>query len=360
MEQARITYGDKMKNHADPLVSIIILNYNAGQLLFNCVESLLKTRYQSYEIIVVDNASSDGSHKKCKELFPQINLIENADNLGYCEGNNVGIRAAKGDFLVILNPDTTVDQDWLAELVVAHDKHGEGLYQPKILSLYEKEILQSTGNMLHIFGFGFARDKGNRNDAKTSEVQQIGYASGTCLFIAHSTMKRIGFFDPFLFLYHDDLDLGWRGAQLGIRSYYVPSSVIYHAESYNLKWSARKFFWLERNRRYCLLTHYSKDTYKKMRFSLAVIEILVWIFYLKKGFLGAKIRAEIDIRKNKKHIDGKYTELESRKLVADKELVKQFPDEIFVPNNVSGEYGSKTFNIILSKMSKKVKRALQN
>lgn len=349
-----------MNEQSKPLVSIIILNYNAGQLLINCVESLLKMNYPNYEIIVVDNASHDQSHKKCKEMFPQINLIENKENLGYCEGNNVGIRAAKGEFLVILNPDTIVAQNWLSELVYAYGKKGQGLYQPKILSLYEEGILQSTGNMLHVFGFGFARDKGIKDDSRYTDIQEIGYASGTCLFTSALTMKKIGLFDPFLFLYHDDLDLGWRAAQLNIKSYYVPLSVIYHAESYNLRWGEKKFFWLERNRRYCLLTHYSKDTYNKMRSSLFIVEILVWFFYLKKGFLGAKIKAELEIRKNRKHIETKYNELESKKLVPDVELISRLPDEIFVPKNVAGEYGNKTFNSIISKLSKKVKRTLQN
>ena len=100
-----------------PLVSIIILNYNAGQLLLDCVESSMKTNYNNFEVIVVDNASMDDSHRKCKEKFENIRLIETGKNLGYCEGNNVGIKNAKGDFIVILNPDTTVEPDWLSELL---------------------------------------------------------------------------------------------------------------------------------------------------------------------------------------------------------------------------------------------------
>lgn len=343
-----------------PLVSIIILNYNAGQLLFNCVESILKSTDSNFEIIVVDNDSHDQSHTKCKEKFPQIRLVENKKNLGYCEGNNVGIRSAKGEFLVILNPDTIVSQNWLNELLSAYNKKGAGLYQPKILSLYEEGILQSTGNMLHVFGFGFARDKGNVDDGKSFEVEEIGYASGTCLFTSSEVMGRIGLFDPFLFLYHDDLDLGWRASQLGIKSYFVPSSTVYHAESYNLRWSEKKFFWLERNRRYCLLTHYSKNTYRKMQSLLIIVEFMVWLFYFKKGFLAAKIKAEIEMFKNRKHIKKKYEELEARKIVSDIELIKTMPDEIFVPKNVSGEQGSKTFNAILSRLSRKIKRDVQS
>ena len=341
-----------------PLISIIILNYNAGELLLNCVESVFKTNYDNIEVIVVDNTSKDQSHLKCKERFEQIHLIENKKNFGYCEGNNVGIRQAKGDFVVILNPDTIVSPNWLTELLFAYKKFGDGLYQPKILSLYESNVIQSTGNMLHLFGFGFARDKGIPDNNQRDKIEPIGYASGTCLFTSAKILKQVGFLDSFLFLYHDDLDLGWRAAQIGIKSFYVPNSVIYHAESYSLKWSSKKFFWLERNRRYCLLTHYSKDTYKKMLPSLILVEIMVWLFYLSKGFLGAKIRAELDIIKNKNQIKNKYKEIESRKIVSDKELIKIFPDKIFVPKNVSGGIGSKIFNSILSSSSKRAKRSI--
>jgi len=339
-----------------PLISIIILNYNAGELLENCLNSVFKSNYKNFEVIVVDNVSTDNSHKKCKEKFEKIQLIENLENFGYCEGNNIGIRKSKGDFIVILNPDTIVEPTWLDEFLNAYSKYGDGLYQPKILSLYEKDILQSTGNMIQIFGFGFARDKGVIDKDQFDKIEKIGYASGTCIFTSSKIINQIGLLDPFLFLYHDDLDLGWRAAQLGISSYYVPKATIFHAESYNLKWSEKKFYWLERNRKYCLLTHFSKDTYKKMRFNLLLVDFFVWIFYISKGFIRAKIKAELDIRKNKKHIEEKYSEIENKKIIQDDELIKTFPDKIFVPRNVTKGNINTIFNSILEKLSKKTKR----
>ena len=212
--------------------------------------------------------------------------------------------------------------------------------------------------MLHVFGFGFAKDKGKIDNEKTESVEKINYASGTCLFTSKVVLDKIGLLDPFLFLYHDDLDLGWRAAQLGINSFYVPKSIIYHAESYSIKWSSKKFYWLERNRKYCLLTHYSKETYAKMRFSLFLVDLCVWLFYLSKGFLGAKIRAELDISRSKKAIKIKHNELEKRKIVSDKELIEKFPDEIFVPKNVSEPIFNQLFNNILSTLSKKVKKKI--
>ena len=346
------------KSNLNPLVSIIILNYNAGNLLLNCVDSVFKSTYPNFEVLVVDNISTDNSHVICKKKFEKIRLIENKENLGYCEGNNVGIRNANGEFIVILNPDTTVEPNWLDHLMSAYNEFGEGLYQPKFFSLNEKLVLQSTGNMLHIFGFGFARDKGKIDDEKMESIEKINYASGTCLFTSKIVLDKIGLLDPFLFLYHDDLDLGWRAAHIGINSFYVPKSIIYHAESYSIKWSSKKFYWLERNRKYCLLTHYSKETYAKMRLSLFLVDLCVWLFYLSKGFLGAKIKAELDIFRNRKAIKIRHNQLEKIKIVPDKELIKKFPDEIFVPKNVSEPIFNQLFNNILSALSKKVKKKI--
>ena len=344
----------------NPLVSVIVLNYNAGELLLNCIESIKKSAYKNLEIIVVDNISTDKSQKICKEKYPDIKLIQNDENFGYCEGNNIGIREAKGDYIIILNPDTIVESNWIEALISAYNKFGEGLYQPKHLSLNEKTVYMSAGNMLNIFGFGYAREKGNKDENQFNKIEEIGYASGTCLFTSSAVLKKVGLFDPFIFLYHDDLDLGWRASQLGIKSYYVPTSLIYHAESYSLKWSAEKFYWLERNRKYCILTHYSKQTYSKIFPTLLAVDFFVWMYYLTKGFLGSKIRAELDIIKNRKAIKIKYEELESKKIVSDKELITKFSDSLHVPSNVTGKNTNSVFNSVIQRLSKSAKKSLVN
>jgi len=344
----------------NPLVSVIVLNYNAGELLLNCIESIKKSAYKNLEIIVVDNISTDKSQKTCKEKYPDIRLIQNNENFGYCEGNNIGIREAKGDYIIILNPDTIVESNWIEELISAYNKFGEGLYQPKHLSLNEKTVYMSAGNMLNIFGFGYAREKGNKDENQFNKIEEIGYASGTCLFTSSAVLKKVGLFDPFIFLYHDDLDLGWRASQLGIKSYYVPTSLIYHAESYSLKWNAEKFYWLERNRKYCILTHYSKQTYSKIFPTLLAVDFFVWMFYLTKGFLGSKIRAELDIIKNRKAIKTKYEELESKKIVSDKELIIKFSDSLHIPSNVTGKNTNSIFNSVIRRLSKSAKKSLVN
>ena len=348
-----------MENNELPLVSIIILNYNAGKLLINCVESILNSDYKNFEIIVVDNNSKDKSQLLCKEKFKEIKLIENSENFGFCEGNNIGVKNANGEFIIIINPDTTVTPNWINGFLDAEEKNGDGIYQPKIVSLEDKKTILSTGNKIHLFGFGFAKEKGNIITKNTTNVEKITYSSGTCIFTTKRIFEKIGMFDSFLFLYHDDLDLSWRAAMQKIDSFYVPTITVFHKDSYNFQWSSRKFFWLERNRKYCILTHYSKETQKKIASELFLSDILVWISYFFKGFLIVKIKAELEIRKNKRKIEDKYLELEKIKKVPDEEIIKKFSDEIWIPKDVANNFFNKIFNSTLKKLSNKARKKLE-
>ena len=336
-----------------PEVSIIILNYNAGDLLFDCIESILNSNYSNYEIILVDNASKDRSHIQCKQKFPTINLISNSENLGYCEGNNVGIRLAKGKFIIVLNPDTIVDPNWISELLNSYEKFGDGLYQPKFLTTTDHSILMSTGNMIQLFGFGFSRGKGEPDNSNFENNEIIGYASGTCLFSSSKIFQKLNMFDPFLFAYHDDLDLGWRAALIGIPSYYVPKSIVYHPpEGFSFKWSPFKFYLLEKNRMYCLLTHYSKKTLFKLFPSLVFVEIAILFFYLKKGMLKFKLKAIWDILKNWKHIQAKYHEIQNFRIINDDELIKNFSDNLDIPKAISDSFSNNLFSKFIFNLSK--------
>ncbi len=347
-----------MENSENPLVSIIVLNFNGGKLLENCIESIYKTNYKNFEIIVVDNKSSDNSHIVCKKKFQDIILIENLKNVGFCEGNNIGIRKANGKFLVILNPDTEISETWLSELYNAFKENGEGVYQPKILSLNNKKEIQSTGNMIQLFGFGFTRDRGELDSKQYKKIEQIGYASGACFFTSVEVFKKVGLFDPFLFLYHDDLELGWRSLQREIKSFFVPKSTIYHAESPNLKWTSKKFYWLERNRKYCIRTHYSKKSYQKMRFSFFLIDLMVLFFYLSKGMIIAKIKADLDIWKNRHIIEEKIKELEKNRTISDTEIIKIFSDKIYLPHRVTSGNTNKLLNFVLERLSRRIRKKI--
>ena len=344
---------EKKTNNINPLVSIIILNYNAGNLLIDCVDSIEKSAYTNFEIILVDNVSKDNSHKKCKEKFSSINLIENKENLGYCEGNNVGLREAKGEFIVVLNPDTIVDNNWLDELLKAYQENGEGLYQPKFLVISDKSMLLSTGQMIQLFGFGYSRSKGDKDKKLFEKFEQINYASGTCLFTSKKILDKIGLFDPFLFAFHDDLELCWRAALNKIKSFYVPGSIVYHPiEGTSFKWNSLKFKLIERNRKYCLLTLYNRKTFYKMLPALIVVDIAVFFFYLTKGLVKMKILADVEIIKNLKTINKKYHENQKNRSISDKEIIFSFKNEVNVPVWVVDSKINSVFNNFLKIITK--------
>ena len=340
-------------NNQNPLVSIIILNYNAGELLIECIDSIKKSSFNNYEIILVDNNSKDDSHTACKEKFPDIKLIENSENLGYCEGNNVGIRIAQGEFIVILNPDTIVKSNWLEELISAYEENGEGFYQPKFLATSEKSLLLSTGNMMQIFGFGYARSKGETDKKQYETFEKINYASGTCLFTSKNVLDSIGLFDSFLFAFHDDLELCLRGRMNNIFSFYVPKSIVYHpVEGTSFKWSPLKFKLLERNRKYCLLTLYDRSTFFRMLPALFLVDIAVFFFYMRKGLLKMKISADVEILKSFKTINKKYSENQKIKKLSDKELISELKNEVNVPSWVLNNKINQVFNNFLVSLSK--------
>ena len=258
--------------------------------------------------------------------------IENNNLNWYPNTNNIGLRNVEGKFAVVLNPDTLVDPNWLRELLKGYHKFGDGIYQPKFLTTDNHKILQSTGNMIQLFGFGFSRNKGELDEGKFNKPEVVGYASGTCLFTSSTIFQKLGMFDSFLFAYHDDLDLCWRAAMQDIKSYYIPSSIVYHpSEGFSFKWTDFKYYLLERNRQYCILTHYSRETYYKMLPALMIVEIAVFLFYLKKGVAISKIKATCNILKNLGYINKKYKKIQSERIIPDKKLIKTFEDEILIP-----------------------------
>ena len=234
-------------NSHQNFVSIIILNYNGGNIVLECVESVYQTKNIDFEIILVDNNSSDNSHFQCKKKFPEIKLFCNKENMGLA-ARNIGIENSEGNFIVFLDSDTIVTPSWLQNLYCSFVKNGEGLYQPKLLEKSRPDFLNSAGNMINIFGLGFSRGKNEKDVGQFNKFQEISYTSGACTFTSKQIIEKIGKINEILFSYHDDLDYGWRGQLLKIPSYYEPKSIVYHLGSPTMKWSGIKFYYLERHR----------------------------------------------------------------------------------------------------------------
>lgn len=333
-------------------VSIIIVNFNGGNILQECVDSIFQTVKRSFEIILIDNNSSDNSHLKCKENFPEIKLIENNENIGLT-ARNLGIEKAKGEFIVFLDSDTVVTVNWLEILIESFRENGEGLYQPKFLEKNRPNIINSAGNMINILGIGFSRGKGKKDEGQYEKFEEIGYTSGACTLTSAKVVKKIGSINKIFFSYHDDLDYGWRGWLQKIPSFYEPKSIVYHLGS---PMSGKKFYFLERNRWICLFYLYSTSTIIKILPVLLFLEIGMFFYFLSKGFGCEKIKSWISIYKLKNEIKESKKEIQKSRIISDKEVVEHFVDNFEFPLNLVQTSPNNTYKIIklLSKFTRKI------
>lgn len=238
-------------------VSIIILNWNQKKLLNDCLKSVLNTDYPEVEIIVSDNGSTDGSVELVKEKFPNVVLIENNANLGFCTGNNVAIKQAKGDIIVLLNNDTWVDKDWVKELVKASNDSNVGIIGCKLL-FAGTSIIQSLGYHSNLLGhhenINLLRVD---NQKEVEHVADVDYVSGAALAIKRSVINEIGLFDPMFYAYFEDVDLCYRAKEAGYRVIVAPKAVVHHFGSVSwTDYSFKRVFLTEKNRFLFLFKHY--------------------------------------------------------------------------------------------------------
>ena len=341
-------------NSKTGLVSIIILNYNGEKYLEDCLESIFRETKCDFEIIVVDNNSPDKSGDKFSKKYQNCKFILNEKNEGVSEGLNVGIKNSNGEYIVLLNNDLIVAPKWLDYLFEAYEKNGSGLYQPKFLKMSDRSIIDSAGNLINIFGFGFSREKGKKDILKYNSIEEIGFAAGTCMFTAKEIFDKVGYFDKKLFAYNEDLDLGWRARLLGYKSFYVPESIVYHHGSAQWKWSGEKFYLLERNRWIVLLSNYNTGTILKLLPSLLILEIALLIFFAKKRMLIKKLRSYGGIIRLNDHIAKRRKSLKRVVGFNDQEILKSFSCSIETPLEVSETENIDKFNKLLKNLCKLV------
>ncbi len=189
------------------IATIIIVTYNYKKYLESCIESIQNQDYP-HEIILIDNCSTDGTMEFMKENFPCIRYIESNKNIGYGAGNNLGAKYAKGEYLVILNPDTIVEKNWLKEIIKSLEKEERLITTPKIL-LYDGSAISACGLSIHYIGLTFVRGYlAKPYDFEKSEY--VGGLSGGCFAIRKKDFIQLEGFDESFFLYAEDSDLSWR------------------------------------------------------------------------------------------------------------------------------------------------------
>lgn len=212
--------------------SVIVLSWNGMEYLGDCLNAVLSQEYPDCEIIVVDNGSSDGSADFVEQRYPQVRLIRNERNLGFAGGCNVGLRAATGDMLILLNQDTRVCAGWLRAL-------GEALEDPKIgvagcKILYpDGETVQHAGGWIE-WPLGSAHHYrcGEQDDDELEEPRQVEYVTGAAMAVRRDVVETVGYLDEeFWPGYFEDADFCVRAEKAGFEVWFAPEAVLTHVES---------------------------------------------------------------------------------------------------------------------------------
>jgi len=242
-----------------PVFSVIILNWNGRHLLEECLESVLSQTFDDYETIVVDNGSTDGSVDFLNEGWGgKIRILSLPSNAGFAGGNNAGIRAARGRYVVLLNNDTAVDPGWLAAQHRAVSRRPEaGMFTPKILNYYRRDEIDNTGHLIYPDGLARGHNRLEKNDGRFDEEKEALYPSGCAGVYKREMLDKIGQLDESFFAYGEDVDLGLRARWAGWECRYVPDAVVYHKYSATAgAYSPQKAFLVERNRIWILLKNF--------------------------------------------------------------------------------------------------------
>jgi GT2 family glycosyltransferase len=232
-----------------PLISVVILNWNGQQVVEKCLKSLQEQTHSPLELIVVDNGSTDGSAELVKKGFPDVKLIVNKNNLGFGGGNNVGIKASQGRYIMMLNNDTRLDPHCIEELRRCIEESDQyGACASKILLEYEDNLIDAAGIVVCPDGLSIGRgrlEKGNTYD----EEAEVFFASDCACLYRREMLEDIGLYDEDFFAYADETDMGWRAQLAGWKCIYNPKAVVYHFHSASAgTYSPFKAYLVERNR----------------------------------------------------------------------------------------------------------------
>lgn len=212
-----------------PLISVIIPNWNGASYLPTCLDSLRRQSYPNFEVMVVDNGSTDGSLELLERDYPEVKVVALLENRGFAGGVNAGIREVQGEIVAVFNNDAEADPRWLEELAKALARHPEaGMATPKVLLLDERDVINSAGDFYGVDGVPGNRGVWQRDEGQFDREEYVFGAAGVAAAYRRAMLDDVGLFDEDFFSFCEDVDLAWRAQLARWKCVYVPRAVVYH------------------------------------------------------------------------------------------------------------------------------------
>ncbi|MBL7200616.1 MAG: glycosyltransferase family 2 protein [Anaerolineae bacterium] len=237
--------------------SIVIVSWNGRRLLERCLPTVLSQSYSEFEVVLLDNGSTDGSAEWVEAHYPSLRLIRRDRNLGFARANNQAIQAARGRYVATLNNDAEPDPDWLDEMVSALESSPTvGMCASRMVRADDPSIVDSCGIEVDRAGIGWNRRGGEVDRPEEEPYEVFGPCAGAALY-RRAMLDQVGMFDADFFAGYEDIDLAWRAGRMGWRCLYVPSARVVHRHSSTFKeGSPLKGYLLGRNKVWTLIKNY--------------------------------------------------------------------------------------------------------
>ncbi len=255
-------------------ISIIIPNYNGMAFLEGVLGSLECQTNEDFDVILVDNGSTDGSGAFVAANYPWVRMIQLPENFGFCKAVNEGIRVSRSPYVLLLNNDTEVETDFVAEMLAAITRHKNAFScSAKMVQYHDRDRLDDAGNYYCALGWSFARGKG-RDIHTFDREERVFAACGGAAIYRKKIFEEIGYFDEEHFAYLEDVDIGYRARIYGYENWYAPKAVVYHVGSgtSGSRYNQFKTRYSSRNNVYLI--------YKNMPF----LQIILNLPFLAAGF----------------------------------------------------------------------------
>ena len=256
-------------------VSVVIPNFNGIAFLDSVLASLEGQTLNNFEVILVDNGSTDGSCSFVTANYPWVHLIELSENFGFCGAVNAGIRAAKAPYVLLLNNDTEVKEDFVEEMLAAIRRHKNAFScGARMVQYHDRDRLDDVGNYYCALGWSFARGRGKDIHAYETEDKIFSACAGAAIY-RKKILEKIGYFDEEHFAYLEDTDIGYRARIYGYENWYAPKAIVYHVGSgtSGSRYNQFKTRYSSRNNIYLI--------YKNM----PLLQIILNLPFLAAGFL---------------------------------------------------------------------------
>jgi GT2 family glycosyltransferase len=210
-------------------VSVVIPHWNGKRFLETCLTALRNQQYHDVEVIVADNASTDGSQAYIREHFPEVIIEQLPQNRGFTGACNAGMQVASGEFIALLNNDTEVAPDWLQEVVSGFMRYPEaGAVASKMLLFHQRDHIHTAGDFYRVDGRPVNRGVWQQDTGQYDREEYVFSACGGSSIYRRQMLEDVGLLDDRFFYSVEDVDLGWRSQLMGYQCVYIPTAVVYH------------------------------------------------------------------------------------------------------------------------------------